>query len=212
MGTSYVNQIPVIVHVVQQLRPRRILDVGKGFGKYGMLLHEYVGLDPAARIDPARKLREQSRISIDAVEVDPDLMLPHLDHAYDRIHRGAIEELYRDLPRYDLVLMADVIEHVDKPAGVEVLRHFVASGAVVVVSTPIAFFRQSLHQSRHEEHVSHWTERDFRALGRVSTQYVGPGAVYVLTRQECRVPGFGRGVTTRLRRLLRLLRDDWGRW
>ena len=78
MGSSFIDQTPAIIHLLQKLQPKSVLDIGKGFGKYGFLLHEYLGIDNTKKIDPAKSIKEQSGIVVDAVEIDPDLMLPHL--------------------------------------------------------------------------------------------------------------------------------------
>ena len=62
------SQIPTVLDLLQQIHPRNMLDVGKGFGKYGFLVHEYFGIPTAVRPDPGRMLREQSTVVIDAVE------------------------------------------------------------------------------------------------------------------------------------------------
>jgi hypothetical protein len=212
MGTSFLNQIPHVVGVVQQLRPTRILDIGKGFGKYGMLFHEYIGLDTESRIDPSKSVRCQSRIRVDAVEPDPDLMLPHLDHYYATVYHDRIEDVYRQLSGYDLVLMADVIEHLDKAAGETILRHFVQSSAVVVISTPIYFFSQSLYKSKFEEHRSFWAIRDFRRFGHVIRQRIGDGGIYVVSRSRLHLRGFGDGLFQKGRRIARAIRDEGFWW
>jgi hypothetical protein len=74
MASSFSNQIPLIVWLLQILRPHTILDVGKGFGKYGFLAHEYLGVDPRVRPDPTRTLANQSRIVLDAVESNLDYL------------------------------------------------------------------------------------------------------------------------------------------
>ena len=50
MASSFVSQIPVIVNLVSKLKPRKIIDIGKGFGKYGFLIHEYAGIDNQKRM------------------------------------------------------------------------------------------------------------------------------------------------------------------
>lgn len=211
MGTSYAEQIPQIIHVVQQLRPQSVLDVGKGFGKYGMLLHEYVGLDISRRIEPSRSLKEQSRLNIDAVEVDADLLMPHLEHFYRHVYRGDVAAIQEELPRYDLVLMVDVIEHIPKATGERLLRYWLERNEPVLVSTPVAFFEQHLFQSPHEEHVSHWAASDFRRLGHTTFQYVGPSGLYLVAPKKLAIRGFGNGLVQRVRRCGRFIANEL-RW
>ena len=51
MASSFVSQIPVVVYLLQRLAPTSMLDIGKGFGKYGFLAHEY---DSESRPRPRR--------------------------------------------------------------------------------------------------------------------------------------------------------------
>jgi len=211
MATSYVDQVPHIVHVVKHLKPKRILDIGKGFGKYGLLLHEYLGVDTSQRISPDKKMRDQSCIRVDAVEVDADLMLPHMDHFYSEVFQGDIAGIFGQLPRYDLVLMIDVIEHVSKADGQAILQHWLSRHETVLVSTPVSFFEQHLFQSPYEEHVSHWKLKDFQSLGFVSHQYVGGSGIFLISTKRIAVRGFGNSPVQRLRRLARCVRSEL-RW
>jgi hypothetical protein len=76
MGSSFMSQIPTVLDLLQQIHAKSMFDVGKGFGKYGLLVHEYFGIPTAVRPDPGRMLREQSTVVIDAVESNPFYMWP----------------------------------------------------------------------------------------------------------------------------------------
>lgn len=52
MPTSDHHNINSILSVVTALRPKRILDVGCGFGKYGVLMREYLDVWDE-RLNPA---------------------------------------------------------------------------------------------------------------------------------------------------------------
>lgn len=209
MASSFVSQIPVVVYLIQKLAPRTLLDIGKGFGKYGFLAHEYAGVPNDAKADPARSLASQSRLTIDAVEVEPDFLWPHLSQIYRTVHVGRIEELYGTLPDYDVVLMADVIEHLSAEAGREVVDHFVRKGSKVIVSTPKQFFQQEQYESTWEAHVSHWPPRAFDFVPHVTYQNVGPGRIYLLSAEPVAIRGFGNDPATRARRVLRMIRDEF---
>lgn len=209
MASSFSAQIPVIINVIQQLRPATVLDVGKGFGKYGFLIHEYVGIDSSRRPDPSKTLSEQSAIAIDAVECNPDYMWPHIRQLYRQTYIGRIEELHSTLPRYDLVLMCDVIEHLDKAAGLKVVQHFIVSGSAVLISSPTDYFNQELFGSADEHHLSHWTAADFRLpTGYCEYQTADAGRVYLVSPHPLDVRGFGNGLLKRARRIARVLRDE----
>jgi hypothetical protein len=206
MASSFVDQVPTIIYLLQKLNPRTVLDVGKGFGKYGFLLDEYVGIDQTKRPDPCKTLAEQSRVAVDAVEVNRNYLWPHLCQFYRHVYIGRVEELCDALPPYDVVLMADVIEHIEKTAALRVLDSFLCRGSTMLISTPRHFFQQELYDSSDEHHVSFWTPRDFQGPDRtVLHQNVGPGVIYVVkVGRRDRIRGFGNDPLTRARRLARL--------
>jgi hypothetical protein len=212
VASSFVDQVPIIVFLLLKLNPKTVLDVGKGFGKYGLLLHEYVGIDSTKRPDPSKTLSEQSRVTVDAVEVNQNYLWPHISQFYRHVYVGRVQDLCNSLPSYDVVLMADVIEHIEKAAARQVVEYFLAQGSTVVVSTPRHFFQQDLYESPDEHHVSFWTLGDFQGPDRsVLHQNVGSGVIYVIRRGRMEpIRGFGNDLLTRARRMARLTLTELG--
>ena len=209
MASSFINQIPIIIHLIKKLQPRSILDIGKVFGKYGFLVHEYVGIDNTKKIDPTKLLKEQSDLLMDAVEIDLDLMLPHLGHLYNQVHFGDILEIYEKLPKYDLILMIDIIEHINKKKAFLLLKYLLQQGADIIIATPIEFFEQDLYQSDFEHHVSHWSRKDFKELGFLDMQFFDAGAVYLLSNKKYDIRGFGISFVKKLRRIARCIKNEF---
>jgi hypothetical protein len=202
MASSYPNQIPVIIHVIQQLKPKTILDIGKGFGKYGFLIHEFAGVDNRQRPDPQRTLAQQSGIAIDAVDINPDYSWPHISHLYREVKIGDVGSLYQSLPHYDLILMTDVIEHLDKTVALEMVKFFVGRGSTMLISTPVDYFQQDLYESEAEHHISHWTKKDFEMPGMfVDRQNVYPGRIFLVSAKPLNIRGFGHGLLKSIRRM-----------
>lgn len=68
MPTSNLELAPRIVRLVETADPHRsILDVGPGYGKYGILLREYLNRKPER---------------LDAIEVEPSYVTPRLEALY----------------------------------------------------------------------------------------------------------------------------------
>lgn len=208
MASSFIDQTPAIIHLLQKLKPKNILDIGKGFGKYGFLAHEYFGIDNTKKLDPKKTLKELSAISIDAVEVDEDLMLPHLSQLYNAIYFGDVLQLYNDFPKYDLVLMIDIIEHIDKEKALIMLKYFLSKGSKIIIATPKDFFEQELYESKFEHHVSHWTIKDFKELGNCTWQNINAGSIYLLSIEELDIRGFGNTFIKKIRRIARAIRNE----
>jgi 2-polyprenyl-3-methyl-5-hydroxy-6-metoxy-1,4-benzoquinol methylase len=209
MASSFASQIPAIVHLITKLNPKTVLDIGKGFGKYAFLIHEYVGINNKNKIDPTRKMKQQSNIQIDAVEVDPDLMLPHLSEVYTNIYFGDVNQLYKELPKYDVVLMIDIIEHIEKEGAVVLLKHLIGQGSKIIVSTPITFFEQQLYESSYEDHISHWTIKDFKNIGFIDVQYVDSSAIYLISPEKEDIIGFGNSMLKKVKRIARAIKNEF---
>lgn len=208
MASSFIDQTPIIIHLLQKLKPKRVLDIGKGFGKYGFLLHEYVGIDNTSKLNPEMSLKEQSKIHIDAVEVDPDLMLPHLSHIYNQIYFGDVLKIHKELPAYDLILMVDIIEHIEKEGAKLLLKELLQKESNIIIATPKSFFQQELYESVFENHVSHWSVKDFKDLGYLNVQYFDAGAVYMLSPQKLDIRGYGNTLIKKLRRIARSVKNE----
>lgn len=209
MASSFMSQIPIIIYVISKLKPTTILDIGKGFGKYSFLTHEYLGIDNTKKLNPKLTMKEQSTIKIDAVEIDEQLMLPHLNQFYSDLFQGNILEFYEQMKRYDLILMIDVIEHLDKTAALNMLKYFSKNKTTLIVATPYEFFNQHLYESEHEEHVSHWTINDFKDLFYVDLQKTADGVIYLLTSEKKDLVGFGNSFIKKIKRIARAIKNEF---
>src|SRR5262245_47014859 len=116
MPSSRPNTIPTVIHLLRQLKPQSILDVGVGFGKWGHLFREYTDILEAEH-EPARYRRKNWRVRIDGIEGHAAYLTPMHRFLYNRIHVGDAAHLLPKLSSYDLIFLGDVIEHFDKATG-----------------------------------------------------------------------------------------------
>jgi 2-polyprenyl-3-methyl-5-hydroxy-6-metoxy-1,4-benzoquinol methylase len=139
--------------------PKTILDVGCGYGKYGVLLREYLEGDPL----------------IDGVEAWPDYIEKHkLRGIYEELYSCDATDLSKEvLDKYDLVMMGDVIEHIEKEPAIDFLKRV---KGWVVICTPFDHFHTDEGLPPTEAHVSHWTKKDFENTGRLDRYEVSHGA------------------------------------
>lgn len=163
MPSSRPNAIPTVLHLIRQLRPQSILDVGVGFGKWGHLFREYTDIREAEQ-DPARYERRHWRVRIDGIEGFAAYVTEMHRYLYNAIHLGDMCEVLPRLPSYEVVFLGDVIEHLDKPRGEQLLRDAVDHALkAVIVSTPkYETEQEALCANELERHRSLWTARDFR--------------------------------------------------
>jgi hypothetical protein len=168
MPTSAPYAIPVIVHAVRQLRPRSILDVGTGFGKYGVLFREYTDIWDAKE---AGQLQPKAwRTRIDGIEACTSYLSQLHAFVYDQIHVGDALEVIDRLGQYDLIFLGDVLEHFEKVAGRRLVRKLYehADKCVLLTYPRQAKPRDGLLDNPAEAHRSVWDRHDFETYPRVS--------------------------------------------
>lgn len=203
------NHFPMTLmleHIVK-LEPSKVIDIGVGFGKWGYLTRE------ALDFCRGRLERPDWKVVIHGVEVFP-YRSPIHDWVYDRILREDILAVADDIKGYDLVIMGDVIEHLEKRDGLALLRNLLAQNRNVLLSTPLQYFTQEIADNEHEHHLSHWKLRDFEDFT-YDYDVAGGAAIVVLlagqgasspsskdkrvSRAVYRVPGLkGRGAAARI--------------
>jgi hypothetical protein len=167
MPSSRCTHIPIILGIVRQLAPRSILDMGVGFGKWGHLFREYTDI-AAAETDPLRYARDNWQVRIDGIEGHAPYLTPMHEYVYNTVHVGDMRTKIHEVGVYDLVFLGDVIEHIEKAEGMELLRACLAHAHKgVIVTTPGRPAPQTaVCDNELEVHRSFWTPADFRSLAR----------------------------------------------
>jgi 2-polyprenyl-3-methyl-5-hydroxy-6-metoxy-1,4-benzoquinol methylase len=122
---------------IQRLSPKSVLDLGCGFGKYGVLCREILD----ARFGRCRP--EQWEASIVGVEVhkayiNPAWML--YDAIWSREFLGRDDQ--DDYRGWDLVLLIDALEHLDPRDGRRSLAFLVGVNKHLIVSVPNGVMEQ----------------------------------------------------------------------
>jgi 2-polyprenyl-3-methyl-5-hydroxy-6-metoxy-1,4-benzoquinol methylase len=142
MPSSLASLIEPVLVILDVVRPKRVLDIGPGHGKYGLLAREY--------IPDIEKL--------DAVEIWPPYINTLLRAIYDTVYYADIRK-FQALDEYDMFLMIDVIEHMPKPDGLALLERMKGH---LALSTPSGFMPQgAIGGNPHERHVSGWRDEEF---------------------------------------------------
>ncbi len=157
--------VPWLAETLIRARPHSVLDLGLGFGGGGSTVREWLDLG----VRPWKTY-------LVGVEVWADYRNPVWD-VYDAIYVQTIEQfLQTNSERFEMVLLCDVLEHFDKPAGhklLDAVKSHVSPRGCFLVVTPAAFFPQSaVYGNEWERHRSEWTPTDLDALG-FSVQRLG---------------------------------------
>lgn len=140
---------------------KRILDVGPGSGNYYDLLSkrgEYEHYDGEAI----------TGIEWVAVEIwEPYVNYYGLEDKYSKIFISDISTIdWGILGNFDVVILGDVLEHMEKPKAAWAVRDSVEHSKWVVISLPIVYFPQDAadYENKHEAHIEHYTSVSIRNL------------------------------------------------
>ncbi len=158
MPVSTSVHISHCTQMIIQLNPASVLDVGCGFGLWGFLCREYLDVF-CERVQP-----EQWKVRIDAVEVFEPYIQAHQRALYDSIIVADIRDAAAGLDSYDLIIVGDMIEHLDKAEGVDVLEClYEKARKALLVNVPIGpgWDHPENHGNPAELHRSEWAVEDF---------------------------------------------------
>jgi len=156
MPSSQIENISTITQWIAGLNPRSILDVGVGFGKYGVLAREYTD------IRNGRYWRKDWKTIIDGIEIFTKYKNPCWD-IYNSIFEADAREMVQSLRNYEVILLCDILEHFEKGEALALLhRCRTIATKAVIVSTPHGKYEQgAAFGNEHERHLSEWFVCDF---------------------------------------------------
>ncbi|MFS0784361.1 glycosyltransferase [Bacillus sp. 1P06AnD] len=158
MPTSWYQAVPAIIDLVVMDQPKSVLDIGVGFGKYGLLLREAFDI-PYERYEKA-----DWHLQVDGIEGFEGYRNPVHDYVYDRMHYGNVFNILPELDqKYDTLLLIDVLEHFEKEEGLRLIDDLLSiTNTSLIVSTPIIPSPQGEYLGNVlETHRSRWSIVDF---------------------------------------------------
>lgn len=197
-GPDYVSWVLMQVWEYRRREPvESILDVGIGWGKYGMLFREFMdGWFGGKRVEAGDR-----EVRLEGIEPERRYRWPVTDAVYDAVHWGkTFQEARPALGRYDVGLLVDVLEHFSDADGEAAIKDLRERCKLLVVITPATFFPQDgvAQTYPHERHLSLWTPERLAGLGALRSGQVfdpvkGGGAVYGVWDRSASA-GKGRGL------------------
>jgi hypothetical protein len=161
MGTSNWQQIPFCVETLLAVEPARVLDVGIGFGRWGVLVREFCE-EWKGRIH-----RENWRVHLEGIEAYPKNVEEYQHFFYDWIHVGdAAGVLARMAERWDLIICGDVLQQWPKETAHEVLARALDLADYVLVNSPLGagWERGGVYGNPYEQHRSTWQLDELHAF------------------------------------------------
>jgi len=207
MGSSSCQLVPYIIGTLKNIEFSSLLDVGAGFGKWGVLIREYADF-PKARA-PKDLLRENWRLRIDAIEVFPQFVSEIHRYIYDQIYIGEVQTMLETLGRYDVILMVAVLPHFPEDIGVSVLERLYehANKALIITIPTIEWPQQDIFENPHEVHYDvKWWLKDFSFAQHVEAKDLPQGERILVLSRERRIKvanPYGRVFTGKRKRIIK---------
>lgn len=133
-----------IRYILKNLKPKTVLDVGAGAGKYSYLVRSCL-----------------QNVSIDAVEAwEPYIDQFDLHSRYDNIFLQDVRETTNF--NYDLVILGDILEHMTKEEAQDLWDKISKQAQNAIISIPIIHFPQGHYEGNpYEEHIKDdWTHEE----------------------------------------------------
>ncbi len=187
MATSNWQNIGYCIDAMMKINPSSILDVGAGFGRWGMLAREF------CELWRERHFPSQWALRVDAVEAFADNISEYHHLFYNNIYVEDAAEFVSDevCQRYDLIILGDVLEHLERKAGKDLLERCIANAKYVMVNIPLGpeWEQGEVYGNKFERHQAVWQPGDFQRPElrhhRLFRDYVGrPFGVFVLSRED----------------------------
>lgn len=170
MPTSHPSLISPVAERILKIQPKRVLDIGVGFGKWGALAREYTD------IWAWRWFPQEWTTWIEGIEPYTKYK-SHNWAMYNHIHGCKLEDILYSLKPFDLILFLEVLEHIEKPKAQTLLEQLMTKTQHLIVSF-CNNDQKNVRDNPLEDHVSKWNTSDFDHLGAIEVLHTSvDGAV-----------------------------------
>jgi hypothetical protein len=165
MPTSSTYLLTPVMSFVGWLSPPTVLDVGCGYGSWGLLLRQH--------LETPWEFGERGPVwhrRIEGIEAWSDYRNPLWSYAYDRVVVAEAARHLQTIPddSFRLALCLEVLEHLTPAAGTRLVRELRRVATHVVLSTPDRPMTQGkLCGNPFEEHKSWWSWRALQGQGAI---------------------------------------------
>ncbi|WP_182914671.1 hypothetical protein [Paenibacillus thiaminolyticus] len=188
MGTSNWQNISFCVDLIRRISPSSILDVGVGFGRWGIISREFLD------VWNGKVEKESWNIHVEGIEAFPSNIENYHKEFYSKIWGQDARDFFRSCStKYDLIIFGDVLEHFYKEEGYELLDTALKISDFIMINIPIGgdWEQDCLYGNDYEEHKSEWELEDFDKYSivrkKVFKDFIGRDFVTVLLSSK-RIP------------------------
>jgi hypothetical protein len=124
------RQLPFCIEAMIQMAPRRVLDLGPGLGRWGMLIREF------CESADSNGQREAWRTHLVGVALAPELIAEQHGALYNQMLVADGHELFANDERWDLVIFGDVMRQWPRESVEANLQQALDRADYVLVNTP----------------------------------------------------------------------------
>jgi SAM-dependent methyltransferase len=168
MGTSNWQNISYCIELIRRMNPQRILDVGVGFGRWGILSREFL------EVWNQKIYSKDWDLQIDGIEIfEPNIEEYH-KYFYSNIFKADAASFVKNIKdNYDLIIIGDMLEHLEKEKGLEFLSDCLCKTKYLLLNIPIGgkWEQDELYGNKYERHLSTWKLRDFKPFNIITKKF-----------------------------------------
>ena len=157
-----------LFHFMAAGHVKTVFDVGAGAGTYSKITHETA--DEVKQWQPTIK----EDLKVDCSEVfKPYVSKYNLGIIYNNIYQDDIENILDSIGNYDLIIMGDVLEHMEKDKAIRVFNALKKKCKFLWISIPVQSFRpwtngydqlsDEWEENPANEHLHYWTFYELQA-------------------------------------------------
>lgn len=170
MPSSFHGHISDVVGIYLKANPKTVLDIGVGFGKWGMLFREYGDIF-RGRLKP-----EEWKTSIFGVEIFPSYSNCIYKEIYTDVFFEDIRAFAQSMKTFDFIYAGDVIEHLPKDEALTLIKTLQKKSNQFVLSIPLGgkWPQGEVFGNVHETHLSVWEEKELSNLFSNKKIYTNP--------------------------------------
>lgn len=156
MGTSNWQNIPYCVEILRKYDPKKILDIGVGFGRWGIIAHEFLD------VWKERNVPKDWKIIVDGIEIHQESISKYHYYFYDNIFFGDAYDVIKNLKNYDLIILGDVLEHFEPQKAMKLLSNCIRKGKVTMLNVPLGdnWVQNERYGNVNERHLSIYEDKD----------------------------------------------------
>jgi len=192
-GTGNYQNLGDAVAWLRALDPRRVIDAGCGFGRWGFLLREFCD------IWNCRERPADWQLHLTALEAHAPNIRAHHHFLYNAVVLGEAQRFFAQTQeRWDLAILGDMVEHMPKEEGLRLYADAgrVARAVLTVLPLGTDWPQDDKYGNPYERHRSTWELGELEPLGlvraRLYRDYQGRRFVMAILSGEAAPPWLQR--------------------